>query len=77
MTASLADLFAELDRFKAWKLNKYTQPFEDGKVEEEYYECSLLVESGYQDGDVTYEWKSPYYGHTPEVAIERALEEIS
>lgn len=69
----MSDLLGELDRFGAWKLNKYTQPFEDGKVLDEYYECSVLMEVGYESGEIIYDWRTSY-GATPQLAIQRVLE---
>lgn len=50
--------------YKAWKLYHYTQPFDDGRVQDPVYVCSVLVDD---------EWTREEYGRTPELAVLRAL----
>lgn len=66
MTPTDLDALALLTPFKAWHLHRYTQPFDEGRVEDAVYVCSILVGG---------EWTRDGFGATPEVAVRRALGE--
>lgn len=61
------DMIEVLNRYPAWKLHRYEQPFDEGRVTDIVYTCSLC------DGKT---WSREEYGATPELAFNRAEESL-
>jgi len=70
LEAARADTVVQsLSHFQAWRLHRYAQPFDNGKVLDPIYECQILGPDE--------KWGRTEYGATPEIAIERAIEALS
>lgn len=58
------NIFDKLNRYRAWTLERFEQPFDNGRVIDIVYGCKVLIDS---------EWTPYEYGSTPELAFERAI----
>lgn len=63
----MTDIIEELNRYPAWKLCRYEQPYDDGRVVDIIYECSLCDGKG---------WSPEEYGSSPELAFHRAVKAL-